>query len=219
MKKIIAFTALTLLLLMQNTSAKESMIARLKEFSCGDNCYLVVLDNKGKEHTLICSDKICEKWADSNELPAELLHAVVEITTSTKNLYSASGKIVGRNLSADKIFIVSIPKKVPGSDSGLSRSLQSNLPKCAPITQTKVWDLCFGTRNTDRGDTYAGEWKASKRHGYGNYRWFSGSMYDGFFEDGLFEGYGIYTWENGSRTEGMWSKDKKNGVHIQYDEK
>ena len=38
------------------------------------------------------------------------------------------------------------------------------------------------------GETYIGEWKASKADGYGIHTWPNGDKYEGDWKDGLFHG-------------------------------
>jgi hypothetical protein len=47
------------------------------------------------------------------------------------------------------------------------------------------------------GDVYVGEWKESKHHGYGTYKWVNGDVYVGEWKEGKQHGQGTYKWVNG----------------------
>lgn len=86
---------------------QQKITAVLKRFECGDSCYVVVVNNAGREESFLCSAPICERWVDSGYLPVELRNQRVGITLSQKNLYTSSGKIAGTDLSAEKIEFIS----------------------------------------------------------------------------------------------------------------
>ena len=58
------------------------------------------------------------------------------------------------------------------------------------------------------GSSYAGTYKAGKKHGHGTSKWTNGNTYVGFYEDNEMHGVGIYTWADGSKYAGEW----KDGV-------
>ena len=61
---------------------------------------------------------------------------------------------------------------------------------------------------------YEGAWANDRFHGYGVFRWNSGSVYEGNFSEGYRDGEGIYTYSAASacvRYEGNYVKDKVNG--------
>ena len=73
-----------------------------------------------------------------------------------------------------------------------------------------------GTMTYPNGDVYTGEWKESKMHGVGTYKYkASDDIYSGAYVEGLKEGAGTYefgkckskldgTWEGGTFKEGEW---------------
>ena len=65
----------------------------------------------------------------------------------------------------------------------------------------------------NNGDTYDGEWKDSKMHGYGEYRSTDdGSIYRGQYIAGKKEGKGIIYFHDQSVYDGEWKDDNANGV-------
>lgn len=43
-----------------NKSQHRVLVGTIAHFECGDNCYLTITDNKGKEHMALCDDRLCE---------------------------------------------------------------------------------------------------------------------------------------------------------------
>jgi hypothetical protein len=64
----------------------------------------------------------------------------------------------------------------------------------------------------NNGDTYVGEIKEGKRHGYGTYTWSNGDKYMGDFYEGKRTGYGLYVWPNGTWYEGEWKDGVRHGI-------
>lgn len=62
------------------------------------------------------------------------------------------------------------------------------------------------------GDSYEGQFHASRPHGTGVYKLVSrGESYEGTMENGVMGGEGIYTYADGSIYEGQWLKGKQHG--------
>ena len=57
------------------------------------------------------------------------------------------------------------------------------------------------------GDTYEGQYKEDKKHGFGTYRWSNGSVYEGSFKNDLKHGDGTIKYSNGKIAHLCW----KNG--------
>ena len=62
------------------------------------------------------------------------------------------------------------------------------------------------------GDVYVGEWKESKHHGYGTYKWVNGDVYVGEWKEGKQHGQGTYKWVNGDTHTGEWKGDDRHGL-------
>lgn len=69
-----------------------------------------------------------------------------------------------------------------------------------------------GNDTYNNGDTYVGEVKDGKRHGYGTYTWPNGNKYIGDFYEGKRTGYGLYIWPNGTWYEGEWKDGVRHGI-------
>ncbi|XP_041857006.1 alsin-like isoform X2 [Melanotaenia boesemani] len=71
-------------------------------------------------------------------------------------------------------------------------------------------------------DSYQGQWREGKIHGFGKYKYSSGEVYEGCFSDGLRHGYGMLSSGKLARTSssvfiGHWVHDKKTGYGV-YDD-
>ncbi|TNV80604.1 hypothetical protein FGO68_gene1538 [Halteria grandinella] len=81
-------------------------------------------------------------------------------------------------------------------------------------------ELCLatGTGNyqSEDGETYQGEYKRGKRHGYGKVTYPSGKSYDGQWQNNNKHGQGRYTYSSGRYEEGQWKDSKKVGEHKKY---
>jgi len=61
------------------------------------------------------------------------------------------------------------------------------------------------------GNSYLGEWKGSKRHGYGVYTWPDGAVYEGFHAGSKLQGGGKLVFPNGSVYEGFFHNNNPAG--------
>lgn len=102
MKKIIFILAASLCFLSiaeaknQKTLPKV-LIGIIANFECGDNCYLTIVDKKGKEHTGLCSvDPLCEKlmMATDDKLGG-YKGKKVKVTVGTGQQVDGSGTVMG----------------------------------------------------------------------------------------------------------------------------
>ncbi|XP_047226297.1 alsin-like isoform X4 [Girardinichthys multiradiatus] len=74
----------------------------------------------------------------------------------------------------------------------------------------------------DKHDTYQGQWREGKIHGFGKYKYASGEVYEGCFCDGQRHGYGMLSSGKLALTSssvfiGHWVHDKKTGYGVHDD--
>ncbi|KAM4561620.1 alsin-like isoform 1-T2 [Fundulus diaphanus] len=74
----------------------------------------------------------------------------------------------------------------------------------------------------DKPDTYQGQWREGRIHGFGKYKYGSGEVYEGCFCDGQRHGYGMLSSGKLARTTssvsiGHWVQDKKTGYGVHDD--
>lgn len=82
---------------------------------------------------------------------------------------------------------------------------------------------CFmPNKELNKHDSYQGQWKDGKIHGFGKYKYASGEVYEGCFNDGQRHGYGMLSSGRLAKTSssvfiGHWVHDKKTGYGV-YDD-
>jgi hypothetical protein len=58
-------------------------------------------------------------------------------------------------------------------------------------------------------ESFIGEWKAGKKHGFGVYKFKNGDMYEGDWANGKFQDRGKYIYANGDEFQGIWENGLK----------
>ncbi|XP_037092653.1 MORN repeat-containing protein 3-like isoform X3 [Pollicipes pollicipes] len=61
------------------------------------------------------------------------------------------------------------------------------------------------------GESYEGEWRRDRRHGWGRMFYKDGSLYEGGWSLGVREGRGLLRKADGNMYEGTWHRDNKHG--------
>ena len=67
---------------------------------------------------------------------------------------------------------------------------QSSLPNCEGEYNATTWTDCFGSRTTDGGNSYVGEYKNGKANGFGTFTFADGRKYVGSYDMGKRNGVG-----------------------------
>lgn len=75
--------------------AASPVEGRIVGFECGDNCYLQITTDKGKDVNALCSVGPCEKWAENAEMPAKFVGRKVEGTLGKGMRYDGDGNPMG----------------------------------------------------------------------------------------------------------------------------
>uniref|UniRef100_A0AAX7U419 Alsin Rho guanine nucleotide exchange factor ALS2 a n=1 Tax=Astatotilapia calliptera TaxID=8154 RepID=A0AAX7U419_ASTCA len=83
-------------------------------------------------------------------------------------------------------------------------------------------DCVIPNKLLNKTDTYQGQWREGKIHGFGKYKYASGEVYEGCFCDGQRHGYGMLSSGKLARNSssvfiGQWVHDKKTGYGV-YDD-
>jgi hypothetical protein len=58
----------------------KTTTGKIVRFECGDNCYLVISDGKGREVTGLCTAPQCESWNFAAEMPSKFRGVRVKVT-------------------------------------------------------------------------------------------------------------------------------------------
>lgn len=65
-------------------------------------------------------------------------------------------------------------------------------------------------------ESFLGEWKRGKKHGFGLMKFANGDVYEGDWADGKFQDRGKYTYANGDEFMGLWDKGIKTSGTFYY---
>ena len=97
MKPILAAGLLlaTLGLAPDATAAPKTLKGKIARYECGDNCYLIITDKAGAEHTGLCSAPECDPWNEVAEMPQKFVGRKVTVTIETGQQTDAEGNVMG----------------------------------------------------------------------------------------------------------------------------
>ncbi len=76
-------------------AAPKTLKGKIARFECGDNCYLILTDKKGEEHTGLCSAPECDPWNEVAEMPAKFVGRKVTVTIEQGQQTDADGNVMG----------------------------------------------------------------------------------------------------------------------------
>lgn len=86
-------------------SAPDTLNGRIAEFTCGDNCYLTVVDDFGKKHDGLCVAPACAPWNKATAIPRGLVGRQVLVKVGMGVQINSSGTEQGRMLSFREITL------------------------------------------------------------------------------------------------------------------
>lgn len=79
----------------QKRKATRILEGKIVRYECGDNCYLIIADQKGKQHTGLCHAKFCEaSWAWKT-MPARYKGKRVRVKVGKGKQYDGAGELMG----------------------------------------------------------------------------------------------------------------------------
>ncbi|PSC05130.1 hypothetical protein SLNSH_09920 [Alsobacter soli] len=94
---MLAFTVMT------PAFAQQRLSGRIAGFNCGDNCYLTIKTDAGREVDGLCVAKACRPWNEATELPAKLEGRRVVVRVGSSKQYDGDGNVMGRYRSFEDI--------------------------------------------------------------------------------------------------------------------
>ncbi len=99
------FTALVVGLVSATPSIAEDKVetGTIKSYECGDNCYLTIATDKGKELTALCVADECVPWNEQASMPEDMIGKKIEVTVGTGKQYDGEGNEMGEFSSFTKI--------------------------------------------------------------------------------------------------------------------
>ena len=88
------------------TAAGKTITGRIKSFECGDNCYLTIVDARGKSVNGLCEAKACAPWNETTEIPKALIGRKARVTTGIGVQRDGAGHVMGRMTSFRRVELV-----------------------------------------------------------------------------------------------------------------
>lgn len=87
-------------------AADRIVEGRIKNFECGDNCYLTIVDDAKREQTGLCVARACTPWNETTEIPRKLVGQKIRATTGVGVQRDGGGNVMGKMMSFTKIEFV-----------------------------------------------------------------------------------------------------------------
>lgn len=86
----------------------NTLIGTVSGFECGDNCYITIVDNAGKEHQALCSDdKPCEKMMMGMDSDfGGYKGKKVKVSVAKDKQYDGAGTVMGEMEAFKKIELL-----------------------------------------------------------------------------------------------------------------
>jgi hypothetical protein len=78
----------------------------IKNYECGDNCYLTITTAKGEELTALCVADECVPWNEQTAMPEDMIGKKIEVTVGTGKQYDGDGNDMGEFASFTKLVFV-----------------------------------------------------------------------------------------------------------------
>ncbi|CCV11097.1 hypothetical protein [Mesorhizobium sp. STM 4661] len=84
-------------------SKDRKITGTIRDFECGDNCYLTIVDRKKVEQVGLCSAPECESWNNQTAMPSRYKGKRVTVTVGQGQQVDDSGNVMGEMMSFTKI--------------------------------------------------------------------------------------------------------------------
>jgi hypothetical protein len=111
----------------QKRKAAKIIEGTISNYYCGDNCYLTITDNKGKEYTGLCTAPVCTKWNENAMMPDIYKGRRVKVTVGKGRRLTGAGDVVDTMDAFTRIQLQPAPPSV-------SAQPKSKTPKIKTIT-------------------------------------------------------------------------------------
>ena len=76
--------------------AQQTLTGKIKSFECGDNCYLTIRTDQGRDETALCAAKACDPWNEVADMPKSVVGRAVRVTLGTRTQVDGGGNRMGR---------------------------------------------------------------------------------------------------------------------------
>lgn len=88
------------------TPTGRTLVGTIASYECGDNCYLTVKDEQGKDHVALCTAPECASWNEVAEMPASFLQKKVQVSLGRAKQYDGAGNEMGEMDAFDSLTLL-----------------------------------------------------------------------------------------------------------------
>ena len=80
---------------------------KIDSYDCGDNCYLTIIDQNGKERSGLCtSESFCQEWNEKAEMPDSFKGKAVKAIIGSGVQYDGEGNVMGSMAAFEHIELI-----------------------------------------------------------------------------------------------------------------
>lgn len=95
LKVVVAMAAILAICPDGLAAGKRTVMGTIRSYECGDNCYLTIVDARGKQHDGLCHALLCGAWNNAQEMPKRFIGRKVRVTITTGVQVNAEGDPMG----------------------------------------------------------------------------------------------------------------------------
>jgi hypothetical protein len=103
---VVLFIAAPNKVMAQKAKTAKIIEGTISEYSCGDNCYLTIIDKKGKKHEGLCVAPLCSKFNETTEMPKKYKGKRVKVTVGKGKRFDGGGNFMDNYDAFIKIQIL-----------------------------------------------------------------------------------------------------------------
>ena len=81
----------------------QTIQGRIHSYQCGDNCYLTIVDQRGRQHTGLCTARECVSWNERAAMPSRYNGRRVVVNTGSGEQTDSAGNVMGRMLAFQRL--------------------------------------------------------------------------------------------------------------------
>lgn len=96
----------------QKRKAAKIIEGTISDYACGDNCYLTIIDRKGKEHIGLCTAPVCSKWNRDVMMPDSYRGKRVRVTIGKGKQLTGAGEVVGTMDAFTSVQFLTAPPSI-----------------------------------------------------------------------------------------------------------
>ena len=90
-----AMAAVFVMCLEAPAAGKRTIVGTIRDYTCGDNCYLTIVDARGKKHDGLCTASLCQAWNKAVEMPKRFVGRKVRVTVTKGMQVNDNGDPMG----------------------------------------------------------------------------------------------------------------------------